>query len=66
MLFSISGQSEKEADMPQPGSPASLQARHSMIDSRIKEEQGRPLPDASAIAALKKQKLHIKDALRTG
>ncbi|MFZ3481707.1 YdcH family protein [Sphingomonas sp. 3-13AW] len=52
--------------MPQPGSPASLQARHSMIDSRIKEEQGRPLPDASAIAALKKQKLHIKDALRTG
>ncbi len=51
--------------MTSTGSPASLQARHSLIDDRIREEQARPLPDASAIASLKKQKLHIKDTLQT-
>jgi hypothetical protein len=34
-----------------------------MIDQRIREEQGRPLPDASVIAEMKKQKLRIKDTL---
>lgn len=51
--------------MPQTGSPASLQARHSMIDDRIRSEQLRPLPDSAAIAELKKQKLQIKDTLET-
>lgn len=51
--------------MSQTGSPASLQARHSTIDDRIREEQGRPLPDSAAISALKKQKLQIKDTLQT-
>lgn len=51
--------------MIQTGSPASLQARHSMIDERIREEQARPLPDASAISDLKRRKLMIKDTLQT-
>lgn len=51
--------------MPQTGSPASLQARHSMIDDRIRTEQLRPHPDTSAIAEMKKQKLQIKDTLQT-
>jgi len=51
--------------MPQTGSPASLQARHSLIEDRIRTEQLRPLPDDAAIADLKKQKLQIKDTLQT-
>lgn len=50
--------------MTPTGSPASLQARHSLIDDRIREEQARPLPDTAAIAAMKKQKLQIKDTLQ--
>lgn len=51
--------------MAQTGSPASLQARHSMIEDRIRAEQTRPHPDAAAIADLKKQKLRIKDTLQS-
>ena len=54
----------KEATMPQTGSPASLQARHSMIDDRIRSEQSRPHPDDATIVELKKQKLRIKDTLQ--
>jgi hypothetical protein len=43
-----------------------MNARHSMIEERLRQEQGRPLPDAAAIASMKKQKLRIKDALADG
>ena len=44
-------------------SSASLQARHSMIESQIRDERSRPLPNEMIIASLKKEKLLIKDVL---
>lgn len=42
---------------------SALQAKHSGLDRRIAAETARPLPDMSLVAALKKQKLKIKEAL---
>lgn len=41
----------------------SLQARHAELEDRLSQELNRPMPDQSVIAALKKQKLRIKDEL---
>ena len=40
-----------------------LVARRAGLDRRINEERSRPAPDTVAIAALKKQKLRLKDVL---
>ncbi|HEY9580120.1 MAG TPA: DUF465 domain-containing protein [Rhizorhapis sp.] len=44
---------------------AALQAKHAGLDERIKAEKCRPLPDATLLASLKKQKLRIKEELST-
>lgn len=41
----------------------SLEEKHSELDSALKEEEARPLPDSLAIATLKRRKLAIKDEL---
>ena len=41
----------------------SLEEKHSELDSALKEEEARPLPDSLTIATLKRQKLAIKDEL---
>ncbi|MCU0882089.1 MAG: YdcH family protein [Hyphomonadaceae bacterium] len=41
----------------------SLRARHAELDARLSIELARPAPDATAIRALKRQKLLIKDEL---
>lgn len=40
-----------------------LAAKHATLDQRIADEAHRPLPDASRISALKKQKLRIKEEI---
>ncbi|WP_010183979.1 DUF465 domain-containing protein [Sphingomonas sp. PAMC 26605] len=40
-----------------------LTAKHAILDQQIVTETQRPLPDAAALAALKKQKLKIKQQL---
>ena len=40
-----------------------LEAKHAGIDQRLVEETHRPLPDASFIARLKKEKLRLKDEM---
>ena len=40
-----------------------LQAKHRGLDSRLKDEMARPVPDAATIQALKKQKLRIKEEI---
>ncbi len=40
-----------------------LEAKHAQIDRQIADEAQRPLPDAIVLAALKKQKLKVKEAL---
>jgi hypothetical protein len=40
-----------------------LETKHATLDRRIAEEAGRPLPDATVLHGLKKQKLRIKEEL---
>jgi hypothetical protein len=40
-----------------------LQQRHTALESRLFEEDHRPLPDADTIARLKIEKLQIKDEM---
>ena len=40
-----------------------LSTKHNVLDQRIAAETQRPLPDQIILAALKKQKLRIKEAL---
>ncbi|MCF8707044.1 YdcH family protein [Rhizorhapis sp. SPR117] len=42
---------------------SALQAKHAGLDARIKAEKSRPMPDATVLATLKKQKLRIKEEL---
>ena len=42
---------------------AALESKHAVLDRRLAEESGRPLPDQAAVAALKKQKLKLKEEL---
>ena len=40
-----------------------LQQRHASLETRIFDEDHRPLPDTSALIKLKLQKLHIKEEM---
>ena len=40
-----------------------LKERHAMLESRILEEDNRPLPDAETLTRLKIEKLQIKDEM---
>ena len=42
-----------------------LRNRHHELNSRIGREQTRPLPDNHSLRRLKKQRLGIRDAIRT-
>lgn len=42
---------------------AALETKHAVLDRRIAEEVGRPQPDQTTIAALKRQKLKLKEEL---
>ena len=42
---------------------AVLKAKHSELDTELKNESGRPIPDQQLISQIKKQKLRIKDEL---
>ena len=42
---------------------ASLSAKHAQLDTLISDEVKRPMPDASLLARLKRQKLRIKEQL---
>lgn len=42
---------------------SALEAKHAVLERQISAETQRPLPDAVTLAALKKQKLRIKQEL---
>ena len=42
---------------------AALQAKHADLEARIAEENQRPMPDATNLARLKKEKLKIKEEM---
>jgi hypothetical protein len=42
---------------------SALEAKHAVLDRKIAAEAQRPLPDTAALAALKKQKLRLKEEM---
>lgn len=40
-----------------------LEAKHQTLEARINAESQRPLPDQAALAALKRQKLRVKEKM---
>lgn len=44
---------------------SALEAKHATLDRKIADEQGRPSPDQSMIADLKKRKLRVKEEMET-
>lgn len=44
---------------------SALEAKHAGLDRQIAAESQRPLPDTARIAALKKQKLRVKEEMTT-
>ena len=42
---------------------SALEAKHANLDRTIRAESQRPLPDSAALAALKKQKLRLKEEM---
>ena len=42
-----------------------LQTKHAGLEAQLRAEMSRPAPDAATIQVLKKQKLRIKEELRT-
>ena len=40
-----------------------LRVEHSELETALKEEEARPLPDSLAIASIKRKKLAIKDEI---
>ncbi len=42
---------------------SSMETRHAQLEAKIETENCRPLPDNALIHHLKKQKLHLKDAI---
>jgi hypothetical protein len=41
-----------------------LKTKHAALEAALNQENRRPIPDASAVAEFKKQKLRIKDELQ--
>ncbi|MGE0660046.1 MAG: YdcH family protein [Reyranellaceae bacterium] len=41
-----------------------LKAKHAALEAALQEENTRPHPDETAIAALKRQKLKLKDTIK--
>ncbi|MGE4322596.1 MAG: YdcH family protein [Sphingobium sp.] len=42
---------------------SALSAKHAGLDARIRAEASRPMPDATLMASLKKQKLRLKEEM---
>ena len=40
-----------------------LQRKHAELDEALHREETRPMPDDALISRLKKEKLHLKDAM---
>jgi len=51
--------------MQQTSHYSALEAKHAVLDRQIADESHRPMPDAAALAAMKKQKLRIKEEMVT-
>ncbi|OZA91786.1 DUF465 domain-containing protein [Altererythrobacter sp. H2] len=53
------------ASSPVQAHTDALESKHAGLESRLREEMSRPIPDAARVQALKRQKLRIKEELAT-
>jgi uncharacterized protein len=56
-------QPDKEPEMHSSSHASALETKHAGLDARLREELGRPAPDAGTIQQLKRAKLRIKEEL---
>lgn len=42
---------------------SALRIKHADLETKLEREEARPMPDSELILNLKKQKLHLKDAI---
>jgi hypothetical protein len=42
---------------------SALRNKHAELEQKLEREENRPLPDSKTILDLKKQKLHLKEAI---
>lgn len=45
---------------------SALQTKHAGLEARLRDEMARPVPDAAAVQAIKRQKLKIKEEIQRG
>ncbi len=53
----------KEPELHASSHINALETQHAGLDARLREEMGRPVPDAGTIQQLKRAKLRIKEEL---
>lgn len=41
-----------------------LQSKHAGLEARLRDEMARPVPDAAAVQAIKRQKLKLKEEIQ--
>jgi hypothetical protein len=63
MFYSFPPAMQENASMQQTSHYSALEAKHAVLDRQIADESHRPMPDPVALAALKKQKLRIKEEM---
>ena len=63
MVYSVPPNAKQEVSAMPNTHQAALETKHAVLDRRIAEETGRPMPDATLLAGLKKQKLRLKEEL---
>jgi hypothetical protein len=61
--FSRAAIPQKENTMLSSPHTSALETKHAGLDARLREEMGRPAPDAGTIQQLKREKLRIKEQL---
>lgn len=62
-MFYSSSPKPKETLPMQSTHQTALERKHATLDRRLADEAHRPLPDSTVIAALKKQKLRLKEEI---
>lgn len=63
MIYSLVPQLKQEMSSVQTAHQIALEAKHATLDAKIAEEEGRPSPDQTLIADLKKRKLRLKEEM---
>jgi hypothetical protein len=54
----------KEHSSMQNAHYTALEAKHAVLEEKISDESHRPVPDSAMLAALKKQKLRVKEEMQ--